>query len=59
MPYKVIKAFQDLQDDEKHVYRAGDAYPRKGRAAKKRVEELSTTENLRGEPLIEEVKEDD
>lgn len=58
MPYKVIKAFTDLQDG-KHVYRPGDAYPRKGRAAKKRAEELSTNENLRGEPLIEEVKTDD
>lgn len=59
MPYKVIKAFTDLQDDAKHVYREGDAYPRKGRAAKKRAEELSSSDNLRGEPLIEEVKEDE
>ncbi|AZJ23166.1 hypothetical protein CT694_27430 [Bacillus wiedmannii bv. thuringiensis] len=49
----VIKDFMDLQDDN-HVYRQGDHYPRKGRAKKERAEELSGSENLRGEPLIKE-----
>lgn len=59
MAYRVLKDFTDLQDKDRHVYRAGDTYPRRGRAAKKRVEELSSDENKRGEPLIEEVNEDD
>lgn len=52
MPYVVIKDFTDLHD-ENHIYRAGDKYPRKGRGKKERIEELSTSENIRGEPLIE------
>lgn len=52
MPYVVLKDFTDLQD-ENHVYRTGDKYPRKGRGKKERIEELSTSENIRGEPLIE------
>jgi hypothetical protein len=54
MPYVVIKDFKDLQD-KNHIYRAGDKYPRSGRIKKDRAEELSGSENLRGEPLIEEV----
>lgn len=57
MPYVVIKDFTDLQDDN-HIYRAGDKYPRKGRAKKERVEELSGSENKRGEPLIQEEEGD-
>lgn len=56
MRYRVIKDFSDLNDD-RHVYRVGDAYPRKGRAAKKRVEELSGVDNRHGTPLIEPVEE--
>jgi len=56
--YVVIKDFRDLQDDN-HLYRAGDKFPRKGRVKKERIEELSTTKNKRGEVLIKEVKEDD
>lgn len=51
----VIKDFTDLQDDN-HVYRQGDHYPHKGRAKKERAEELSGSENLRGEPLIKELE---
>lgn len=54
MSHKVIKDFKDLQD-KNHIYRAGDKYPRKGRGKKERLEELSGSDNLRGEPLIEEV----
>lgn len=53
MPYTVITDFKDLQDGN-HIYRAGEKYPRKGRAKKERVEELSGSENRRGEPLIRE-----
>ncbi|ALY08039.1 hypothetical protein EauS123_00040 [Exiguobacterium phage vB_EauS-123] len=56
--YKVIKAFTDLQDG-KHVYNVGDTFPHKGRAAKKRLEELSGDKNKVGRPLIEEVSEDE
>lgn len=58
MAFRVVTPFTDLQDNN-HVYKTGDAYPRKGRAKKERVEELSTVQNLRGVVLIEEVKEDE
>lgn len=54
MKYKVIKDFKDLQDNN-HVYRVGQKYPRKGRAKAERVEELSTSQNRLNTPLIEEV----
>lgn len=54
--YKVVKDFTDKTD--KHIYRAGDAYPRKGvKADEARIKELSSKENKRGEILIKEVKE--
>ena len=53
MSYVVIKDFTDLQD-ENHIYRTGDKYPRKGRWKKERINELSGSDNLRGEPLIQE-----
>jgi hypothetical protein len=56
--YVVIKDFTDLQD-ENHIYRAGDYYPRRGKPKKERVEELMTDKNRRGEPLIAEVEEGD
>lgn len=56
--YKVIYKFRDLQDNE-HVYKVGDKFPRKGRATKARLEELSTADNKVGVPLIEEVEGED
>lgn len=56
--YVVIKDFTDFQDDN-HVYRTGDKYPRKGKATKKRVEELTTDKNKRKEVLIEAVEQDE
>lgn len=56
MPYQVIKDFKDLQDDN-YQYRAGDKYPRSGRAKKDRIEELSGSDNKMKTPLIEEVDE--
>ena len=56
MAYKVIKTFQDAQDNL-FVYHAGDEYPRKGmKVSEKRIEELSSNKNRRGIPLIEEVE---
>lgn len=56
--YVVIKMFADLQDNN-YVYSVGDIYPRNGHAVlKSRIKELSTSENRRGEPLIEKVKEE-
>jgi len=57
MSYVVIKDFKDLQDDN-YIYRAGDKYPRKGRGKKERLEELSGSDNRRGEPLIREEEDD-
>lgn len=57
--YVVVKSFKDLQDGQR-IYRVGDEYPRKGyKPTKKRIEELSTSKNRRGEPLITEAKEGD
>ncbi|TDL34573.1 hypothetical protein E2R51_02325 [Jeotgalibacillus sp. S-D1] len=54
--YKVAQDFTDLTDD--HVYFSGDKFPRKGRAKKERIEELSTTNNKIGKVLIVEQKEE-
>ncbi|HFJ9284844.1 TPA: hypothetical protein ACGW44_002646 [Bacillus toyonensis] len=53
--YVVLEDFTDLQDDN-HVYRKGNQYPRKGRTKKERVEEFSGNDNLRSEPLIKELE---
>ena len=51
--YKVIKYFNDLQDDN-HPYNVGDDYPREGlKVTKERIEELSSDRNKRKAPLIE------
>ena len=65
MTYKVVKAFHDLQDykDVKggkvyHHYDVGDTYPRQGLTPNKtRIEELHSSGNAQGVPLIAEVKE--
>ena len=50
--YKVIKAFEDLQDN-RHVYEAGNPFPRKGvNVSEERLAELAGNTNRRGEPLI-------
>lgn len=56
--YTVLKDFKDLQD-KNHVYRVGDEYPHKGKATKKRIEELSTKKNKRKEIFIQEVDGND
>ena len=56
--YKVIKYFTDLQDNN-HAYNVGDTFPHSGmEVSKERLEELSGTQNKRGIPLIEEIKEE-
>ncbi|AHN23272.1 hypothetical protein [Lysinibacillus varians] len=55
--YKVIYMFRDLKDND-HIYKVGDKYPRKGRVTKARIDELSSTDNKIGIPLIEEISED-
>ena len=58
MKYKVLVDFTDKEN--KHIYREGDKYPYKGRTKKVRIEELLSSNNMRGQPLIcivdEEVK---
>lgn len=52
--YKVIKYFTDLQD-KNHAYEVGDTYPRKGlKVTDERIEELASSENKQGVPLIKE-----
>ena len=48
--FVVIKKFTDK--DDKHKYAVGDRYPYRGFAKKERLEELSTSNNRRGEPMI-------
>jgi hypothetical protein len=54
--YQVVRNFTDSQDD-KHVYRVGDKFPRSGRAKKERIEELSSSDNALGKPVIAEAEE--
>lgn len=54
--YKVIVYFTDKQDND-HVYRAGDKFPRSGlKVSAERLKELASASNLRGKPVIEEIK---
>jgi len=54
--YKVLKEFADLQDN-KHLYRAGDVFPRAGvKVSEDRVAELASTRNRCREVLIEAVQ---
>lgn len=49
--------FEDAQDEHR-PYKPGDVYPRSGlNPSKQRIKELSSDENIRGIPLIAEVKE--
>lgn len=57
MPYRVIAQFADLMDG-KHLYNAGDTFPRAGFTVdKKRIAELEGGDNRAGHPLIERVPE--
>lgn len=53
--FVVIKAFTDLEDN-KHVYKPGAFYPRKGsKLDEQRAKELASAENARNETLIVQV----
>lgn len=57
MSYKVIHYFTDLQDFN-HPYKVGDEFPRLGlKVSDKRLEELASSKNKQGKPLIEKVEE--
>lgn len=57
MKYRVVNFFTDLQDND-HPYEVGDEYPRDGlKVSKKRIAELSGTENKQHKQLIEAVEE--
>lgn len=54
--YKALVKFTDLQDSS-FLYNAGDEYPRKGYSpSADRVEELLSSNNRRGRPVIEKVE---
>lgn len=56
MTYKARVTFADLQDG-RHLYRAGDAFPREGlTVSAKRLSELAGSDNRMGYPLIEAVE---
>lgn len=56
--YRVLKYFTDKEDHE-YPYNEGDIYPREGLDVEPgRFLELSTSANIRGEKLIEEIRED-
>ena len=57
MPYKVIKHFTDMQDNN-YPYEVGDEYPRKGFSVlPSRLNVLASNKNRQGCPLIEEIEE--
>lgn len=53
--YKVIHDFTDLKDKNK-VYRVGDTYPNpvNKKVNDERIEELSSSDNKLGSPVIKE-----
>ncbi|WP_078597114.1 hypothetical protein [Evansella clarkii] len=57
--YIVLHDFTDLEDGDK-VYRKDKPYPRPAnkKVSKKRLDELSTSKNKIGVPLIKEVEEE-
>lgn len=57
--YKVIyDKFYDMKDKTKHVYKKGDKFPFDDRKiSAKRIEELSTSNNKIGVPLIKKIEE--
>ena len=55
MAYKVIRFFDDLQDNNHH-YETGDEFPRPGLTVSvARIKELSSANNKQFRPLIEKV----
>ena len=59
MPYKVIRGFTDLQDNNR-PYGVGDTFPHaKGGypVTEKRLAELASCDNKQGAPLIQAVEQ--
>lgn len=57
MQYRAAVKFADLKDG-RHIYEAGDTYPRPGlTVSAARLEELSSGRNAMGYPLITAVPE--
>lgn len=55
--YRTLTYWEDLKDG-RHPYNKGDVYPREGlKPSDARIKELSTTMNIRGTKLIEEIPE--
>lgn len=55
--YVVIYDIWKDKEDDDHIYKKGDTYPREGlKPTKKRISELSSKKNKIGEVLIEAVK---
>lgn len=53
MSYRVVKYFEDLQDNS-HAYYVGDVFPRVGMAvSEERLEELMSTDNKQHAQLIQ------
>lgn len=53
------KGFKDLEDNN-HIYKKGDTYPREGlEPTKKRIKELSSEKNKIGKILIQKVEVDE
>lgn len=53
--YRVLRYFTDALDNG-HAYHTGDEFPRDGvEVSEQRIEELSTSNNKLGVPLISEV----
>lgn len=56
MPYKVVRFFTDLHDNE-HPYNVGDTFPRSGvSVTEARFAELSSRNNRQRVPLIQFVE---
>ncbi|MFP7480194.1 hypothetical protein [Terribacillus saccharophilus] len=55
--YEVIDSFKDLQDGNK-VYHTGDRYPNPANKSipEERIDELLSSDNKRGKPVIKEVE---
>ena len=55
--FRVIRHFTDMQDNN-FAYQVGDEYPRKGMSVlQSRINELASSKNRQGVPLIEEIPE--
>lgn len=58
MEYKVKEHFTDLQDNN-FSYNVGDIFPRSGYGVPEgRIEELASSDNLRGRPVIERIPDE-